>query len=75
MAVVLFGSTVAATAVIYAVVIILAGKERGRSFKAVSPGLLPPLGIIFGLFVASRQRKYGTIMNGRRLQSIERRAL
>lgn len=52
MAVVLFGSTFAATAVIYAVVIILAGKERGRSFKAVSPGLLPPLGIIFGLFVA-----------------------
>jgi hypothetical protein len=26
-------------------------RERG-SFKAVSPGLLPPLGIIFGLFVA-----------------------
>jgi len=52
MAVVLFGSTFAATAVIYAVVIILAGRERSRSFKAVSPGLLPPLGIIFGLFVA-----------------------
>ena len=52
MAVVLFGSTFAATAVIYAVVIILAGRETSRSFKAVSPGLLPPLGIIFGLFVA-----------------------
>ena len=26
--------------------------ERARSFKAISPGLLPPLGIIFGLFVA-----------------------
>jgi hypothetical protein len=26
--------------------------ERARSFKAVSPGMLPPLGITFGLFVA-----------------------
>jgi hypothetical protein len=26
--------------------------EQARSFKAVSPGMLPPLGIIFGLFVA-----------------------
>jgi hypothetical protein len=52
MAIVVFGSTFAATAVIYAAVMILAGKERDRSFKAVSPGLLPPLGIIFGLFVA-----------------------
>ena len=52
MAIVVFGSTFAATAVIYAAVMILADKERGRSFKAVSPGLLPPLGIIFGLLVA-----------------------
>jgi hypothetical protein len=28
------------------------GGERARSFKAISPCLLPPLGIIFGLFVA-----------------------
>src|SRR5436190_19603687 len=52
MAIVVFGSTFAATAVIYAAVMILADKVRGRSFKAVSPGLLPPLGIIFGLLVA-----------------------
>ena len=26
--------------------------ERARSFKAVSPGLLPPLGILFALFMA-----------------------
>ena len=52
MAAVLFGSTFTATAVIYGVIIILAGRETSRSFKAVSPGLLPPLGIIFGLFVA-----------------------
>jgi hypothetical protein len=30
----------------------LLGGERARSFKAISPGMLPPLGIIFGLFVA-----------------------
>jgi hypothetical protein len=28
----------------------LAKGERGRAFKAISPGMLPPLGIIFGLF-------------------------
>jgi hypothetical protein len=47
-----FGVTYVITAVIYAVVTALAVGERARSFKAVSPGLLPPLGIIFGLFVA-----------------------
>jgi hypothetical protein len=30
----------------------LAKGERARAFKAVSPGLLSPLAIIFGLFVA-----------------------
>ncbi len=30
----------------------LAAGERTRIFKGVSPGMLPPLGIIFGLFVA-----------------------
>ncbi|HMF27087.1 MAG TPA: hypothetical protein VKG24_33925, partial [Pseudolabrys sp.] len=28
----------------------LAKGERGRAFKAISPGMLPPPGIIFGLF-------------------------
>src|SRR5262245_12551068 len=28
----------------------LAKGERGRAFKAISPGMLLPLGIIFGLF-------------------------
>jgi len=40
------------TAVIYAVVIGLAAGERARAFKTVSPGMLPPLEIPFGLFVA-----------------------
>jgi Protein of unknown function (DUF4239) len=52
MALLVFGFTYLVTAVIYAVVAILAVGERARSFKVISPGLLPPLGIIFGLFVA-----------------------
>jgi hypothetical protein len=52
MALLVFGLTYLITAVIWVVVIVLAVGERARSFKAVSPGLLPPLGIIFGLFVA-----------------------
>jgi Protein of unknown function (DUF4239) len=37
---------------IYATVNLLAVGERARAFKALSPGMLPPLGILFGLFVA-----------------------
>ena len=44
MAVVIFGVTYLATAAIYAVVMALATGERARAFKAVSPGMLPPLG-------------------------------
>jgi len=51
MAPVVFGFTYLVSAAIYAVVMVVAVGERGRSFKAVSPGMLPPLGIIFGLFV------------------------
>jgi hypothetical protein len=52
MALVVFGFTYLVTAGIYALVTVLAVGERARSFKAISPGMLPPLGIIFGLFVA-----------------------
>src|SRR5262249_49345151 len=52
MALVVFGFTYLVAATIYGVVTALAIGERARSFKAVSPGMLPPLGIIFGLFVA-----------------------
>src|SRR6516162_4969648 len=52
MALLVFGFTYLVAAGIYAVVSILAVGERARAFKAVSPGMLPPLGIIFGLFVA-----------------------
>jgi hypothetical protein len=52
MAVVVFGVTYLVTAAIYAVVMVLAKGERARGFKAVSPGMLPPMGIFFALFVA-----------------------
>jgi len=52
MAVVVCGVTSLITAAIYAGVMVLATGERARAFKAVSPGILSPLGVIFGLFVA-----------------------
>jgi len=52
MAVLIFGFTALATAAIYLVIMVLSVGERARSFKTVSPGLLPPLGIMFALFMA-----------------------
>ena len=52
MAVVVFGATYLAAVGIYSLVMALAKGDRVRAFKTVSPGLLSPLGIIFGLFVA-----------------------
>ena len=52
MAIVVFLATYLVTGCIYALVIAAAKGERARAFKAVSAGMLPPLGIIFGLFVA-----------------------
>ena len=52
MALVVFGATYLATWGIYRAVTTLAVGERARAFKGVSPGMLPPLGIIFGLLVA-----------------------
>jgi hypothetical protein len=51
MAVVVFGFTYLLASAIHAVVHALAVCERARAFKSVSPGMLPPLGIVFGLFV------------------------
>jgi Protein of unknown function (DUF4239) len=52
MALLVFGLTALGTAGVYVVVMALSVGERARSFKAVSPGLLPPLGILFALFIA-----------------------
>ena len=51
MAVVVFAATYLFTAGIYWAVTRLAVNERARAFKAVSPGMLPPLGILFALLV------------------------
>jgi hypothetical protein len=48
MALLAFGSTYLVAGAIYALVKVLAVGERARSFKAISAGMLPPLGIIFG---------------------------
>jgi hypothetical protein len=52
MALVVFAVTYLVAAGIYLLVMALAVGERARAFKAISPGMLPPLGIIFGLLVA-----------------------
>src|SRR5262252_6859332 len=59
MAIVVFACTFLVTAAIYWMVTLLAVGERVPSFKAVSPGILPPLGIIFGLL--PRRRSGATI--------------
>src|SRR6476620_192782 len=52
MAIVIFGGAYLVAAMIYRVVLSRAVGDRARAFKGVSSGLLPPLGIIFGLLVA-----------------------
>jgi len=52
MALVVFAFTSVVVVAIYGVVAALAVGERSRSFKAVSPSLLPALGSLFAFFVA-----------------------
>ena len=52
MALVIFGFTYLLAAGIFAAVSALATEGRAKSFKVISPGMLPVLGILFGLFVA-----------------------
>jgi hypothetical protein len=57
MALVVFAATYLVAASIYLVMTRLAVNDRARAFKALSPGMLPPLGIIFGLlagFIAAQ---------------------
>jgi len=51
MAVVIFAAAYLLAALIDWTVMRLAVGERAKAFKALSPGMLPPLGIIFGLLV------------------------
>lgn len=52
MTVLVFGGTYLVSYLLYRIVAMLSAGPVARSFKALSPGMLPPLGIIFGLFVA-----------------------
>jgi len=51
MGVVILVAVNAFSALLYLAITALAVGERGRAFKAVSPGMLPPLAIIFALLV------------------------
>ena len=51
MAFVVFAATYIVAACVYLVVVRLAVGDRARAFKAFSPAMLPPLGVIFGLLV------------------------
>lgn len=52
MAFIVFGFTYLVAILIFAGIAILSTKARATSFKSISPGMLPVLGILFGLFVA-----------------------
>src|SRR5262249_15802655 len=57
LALVVLGITYLIAGLIYLIVMALAAGERARWFKGFSPGMLPPLGILFALlaaFVASQ---------------------
>jgi hypothetical protein len=51
---VVFALVYLVTALIYLVVTRLAVGERVRVFKAISPGMLPPMWLVFGLLIAAR---------------------
>jgi hypothetical protein len=51
MALVVFIASYLTAGGVYLIVTRLAVNERARAFKAVSPGMLPPLGILFALLV------------------------
>jgi len=51
MAVVIFAATYLVAGLIDWIVMRLAVGDRTRAFKELSPGMLPPLGIMFGLLV------------------------
>lgn len=51
MAVVILGATWLVTAIIYLAVTRLAVGDRAKAFKAISPGMLPPLSVVFALLV------------------------
>jgi Protein of unknown function (DUF4239) len=51
LALTVFAATFLAAAAIYVVVMVLAVGARGEAFRAFSPGMLPPMGLLFALIV------------------------
>jgi hypothetical protein len=51
LALVVLGFAYVVAAAIYVAVLALAKGRRAQAFKAVSPGMLPPMGLLFGLLV------------------------
>jgi Protein of unknown function (DUF4239) len=51
LAIVVFALTFLAATLIYIAVMALAVGKRGEAFKAFSPGMLPPMGLLFALIV------------------------
>src|SRR5215203_6633077 len=61
MAVLVFAATYGAAALLYTIVLTLARGDRARDFKGVSPGLLSPLGVIFGLVAFLAAQIWGDV--------------
>ena len=59
MALLVFGFTYLLALAIQAGIAVLARSGRAKSFKAVSPGMLPPLGIILACSSRSPPRRFG----------------
>ena len=74
MAVVILGGMYSVAAAIHWVVVTLATGERARAFKSVTPGLLPPLGILFGLLIAFVAAQVWAMSSGPTPQSTARPA-
>lgn len=75
-ALIIIGGTYLVAGTIYAVVRALAKGEGARTFKAVSPSIIPPLGILFGLFVvAAASQVWGDTDRARGAVSREATAL
>ena len=68
MAMVIFLATYLIAGSVYLVVTKLAVNERAKAFKAVSPGMLLPLGLLFALLVGSSPSRSGAISIKQRLQ-------
>jgi len=74
MSLVVFGFTYLVTAAVYVAVSVFTVGDRARSFKAISPGLLPPLGIIFAFSLRSPRARFGLTPKRLKRKSIARLA-